>query len=154
MKINNQFRLILIFILLLLSLFIAYLVFTPNFPLPLNVGASSLPSLVMVGKAPVVYVPFQELHDMGFWLNVVMTMPVGGLLLLLSNRTIHFNWVLLTGLLTGVLIESIQFILDNTLNGFMRFVDINDVISNAMGVVIGFYALKLLIVILMRIFNK
>ncbi|TPR14809.1 VanZ family protein [Apilactobacillus timberlakei] len=153
MKINNKFRITLISILSLCILFIAYLVFTPSFPFHVNVQSGPQPTFIMIGKAQVCYIPFQEITNIGFWLNVIMTMPIGGFLLLLNTHKIKFRWVLVTGLLTGLFIESLQFILDNTLNGFMRFVDINDVISNTLGVIIGFYALQLFLLIIIKIFK-
>lgn len=152
-KINKNNKLLLILFSLLLII-IAFLVFTPHFPLHLNVQSGPQPTQVMIGKAPVCYVPFQEVTDIGFWLNVIMTMPIGGFLLLLISHHVKFRWVLITGLCTGCFIESVQFILDNTINGFMRFVDINDVISNTLGIIVGFYLLKLFLNIIIKLFVK
>lgn len=118
-----------------------YLVFTPHFPLHLHVQSGPQPTSIVIGFAPVDVVPFQEITNIGFWLNVVMTMPVGGLILLLKNARVRFIILWLYGLLLGIFIESMQFIQDNSIKGFSRFVDINDVISNMLGVVLGFYLL-------------
>ncbi|GLB46359.1 hypothetical protein WR164_03380 [Philodulcilactobacillus myokoensis] len=77
-------------------------------------------------------------------------MPVGVLLLLIDKHKVKFRLVLSLGIGIGCFIEATQFVLDNTVNGFLRYVDINDVISNALGVVLGYYALM----IFFKIVNK
>lgn len=145
MQLNEKIKILLLSLCIICIFVVFYLVFTPHFPLHLHVQSGPQPSSIMIGFAPVDFVPFQEITNIGFWLNVVMTMPVGGLILLLKNARIRFITLWLYGLLLGLFIESMQFILDNSIKGFSRFVDINDVISNMLGVVLGFYLLLVVI---------
>jgi glycopeptide antibiotics resistance protein len=154
MKLNKELRYILIVLFIIFMSVVAFLVFSPHFPLHMNVQDGPAPTMIMVGKAPVCYVPFQELTDIGFWLNVLMTMPFGGFLLLLIPRHLSFKWILLIGVLLGCFIEGTQFILDNLENGFLRYVDINDVMSNALGVVLGYYLLMLLLRVLLQVIKN
>ncbi|MHA8137615.1 VanZ family protein [Lactobacillaceae bacterium Scapto_B20] len=122
---------------------VALLCFTPSLPLPVQLGSYPTLSSIMVGRAEVVYMPFQEILTEGFWLNVIMTMPMGAFIYLLFRRVNLLKQILTIGLLTGLTIETGQFILDNLFD-FHRTVDINDVISNWFGVMIAYYGLKLL----------
>lgn len=145
MRLNKKIKNLLLFICIICIAVMFYLVFTPHFPLHLHVQSGPQPSSIMVGFAPVDFVPFQEITNIGFWLNIVMTMPVGGLILLLNSARVRFPILWMYGLLLGIFIESMQFILDNSIKRFSRFVDINDVISNTLGVVLGFYILLVVI---------
>ncbi|MHA8110322.1 VanZ family protein [Lactobacillaceae bacterium Melli_B4] len=131
---------------MLLSIYllcVAILCFTPQLPILVQLGSYPNLSSLMLGHAEVVYMPFQELATMGFWLNVVMTIPMGGFIYLLASRKFTLMQVFSMGLMTGLTIETGQFFLDNRFD-FHRTVDINDVISNCMGVVIAYYGLRLL----------
>ena len=145
MRLNKKIKNLLLSLCIICIVVMFYLVFTPHFPLHLHVQSGPQPASIMIGSAPVDFVPFQEIINIGFWLNVVMTMPVGGVILLLRNTKVRFITPWLYGLLLGLFIESMQFILDNSIKGFSRFVDINDVISNMLGVVLGFYLLLVFI---------
>lgn len=72
--------------------------------------------------------------DASFWLNIVMTMPQG----ILWRWNFGGRWPqwLVAGLATGVTLEAGQ-ALGNYLVGLDRWVDINDVLTNALGVVLG-----------------
>ena len=144
-KRNNITKSILVLLCIISILIMFYLVFTPHFLLHLHVQSGPQPENVVIGSAPVAFFPFQEITNIGFWLNIVMTMPVGGLILLLKSARVRFIILWMYGLLLGIFIESMQFILDNSIKRFSRFVDINDVISNMLGVVLGFYLLLVVI---------
>ncbi|MFC6290012.1 VanZ family protein [Levilactobacillus angrenensis] len=73
--------------------------------------------------------------DASFWLNILMTMPQGCLLRLNWPRLRWPQW-LLAGLATGLSLETGQ-ALGNWLVQLGRWVDINDVITNCTGVVLG-----------------
>lgn len=73
--------------------------------------------------------------DTFFWLNIVMTVPQGGLLAWNWPRLRWPQWVL-AGIFTGLTLEAGQ-ALGNWLLGLGRWVDVNDVLTNATGIVIG-----------------
>lgn len=117
-----------------------YLVFTPHFPLHVYVQSGPQQTILTIGRAPISYIPFQEVMNVGFWLNIIMTIPIGVFILLIIDRNmINLKKISIYGFSIGMSIELIQFILDNVFKTYDRFVDINDVISNMIGVVLGFY---------------
>lgn len=100
-------------------------------------------SFMMIGKAPVAYIPFQELDQLGFWLNIIMTCPLGIFTYILFSPKFKISHVITTGILIGFTIEFIQFITDNLAITY-RWVDINDVLANTLGFVVGYYLSKLI----------
>jgi glycopeptide antibiotics resistance protein len=96
---------------------------------------------LMVGTAPVNLVPFWS-TTADFYQNVVMMLPMGVYIGLMVPQ---FNWrgVVVAGGLISIAIETMQFFLDLTV-GLSRWVDINDVITNTLGVLVGWLILKLL----------
>lgn len=79
-------------------------------------------------------IPFQAM-DTAFWLNVIMTIPAGIYYALIWHpRTVKS--IFLFGLLTGLTIETTQFII-NWFVQLGRWVEVDDLITNAVGVWIG-----------------
>lgn len=142
------------FLLLVFVSIVFFLVFSPHFPFSFHVQGGNQPNMMMLGRAPVCFIPFNEMDDIGFYLNILMTMPFGVFLFLFSNKKFHFRYILLAGVFIGLFIETCQFILDNVIHFFIRYVDINDVISNALGFVLGYYLSILCVKILKKKFNK
>lgn len=73
--------------------------------------------------------------DASFWLNIVMTVPQG-MIWQFNHGTHRWRQWLVAGLATGLTLESGQAVF-NRLVGLGRWVDINDVITNCLGVMIG-----------------
>lgn len=73
-------------------------------------------------------------------LNVLITIPFGFGLPFITKST--FKKIALAGLLIGLIIESLQGII-GLLNGYIRVVDINDVLFNFTGTIIGYSIFKL-----------
>lgn len=73
--------------------------------------------------------------DTSFWLNVVMTFPQG-VLLKWNWPQLRWSQVIGAGLLTGLTLEGGQAI-GNAFVALGRWVDINDVLTNWTGVVLG-----------------
>ena len=71
-----------------------------------------------------------------------MTVPAGIYWYLLSTRH-DLKSVLLFGILLGISIETMQFLCDLFFH-VERFVDIDDVITNTAGVLVGFYTMVIL----------
>jgi len=80
--------------------------------------------------------PFQ-VDAPSFLLNVVMFMPLGVLLPLRVPRLGSFWRVLACSFAASLSIEVVQLIIDLTLHG-RRTADVNDLVANAVGGVLGF----------------
>ena len=122
---------------LIYTLAIAYLCFTPT---QYNWGGPHKIFYHVLG-VPCNIIPFQALSP-DFFLNIVMTVPTGIYWYLLSDRH-DCKFVLLFGILLGISIETTQFLCD-LLFHVERFVDIDDVITNTAGVLVGFYTMVIL----------
>ncbi len=87
-------------------------------------------------------VPFDNIFNRDSFLNVIMMIPLGFGLPFVSKIN---NWskIFITALLSGLIIEALQFIIALVISkGFtFRFIDIDDVICNFTGVIIGFFVL-------------
>lgn len=117
---------------------VGYLTLTPT-----SYGFGIIPTMTpfWIGNVPTNPIPFRGI-EMDFYLNIMMMIPMGVYLGLFRPSG---SWrILLSGLAIGVGIESCQFLLDTFL-GLSRWVDINDIITNAAGVVIGYTAVMALI---------
>lgn len=116
---------------------VGYLTLTPT-----SYAFGNVPTMkpFWVGKAPTNPIPFRGI-EMDFYLNILMMVPMGIYLKLLFK--INVRQMIITGFLIGMGIESTQFVLDTFLQ-MSRWIDINDIITNAGGVVIG-YSLVLLL---------
>ncbi|GAJ26208.1 integral membrane protein [Liquorilactobacillus sucicola DSM 21376 = JCM 15457] len=117
-------------------LVVGYLVFSPTPDSYRAVPAS----LFRFGSIPINLVPFRYI-DTGFFLNILMTVPLGGYLFLIKH--LKFKQVLLFGVGVGTAIEFSQLVYD-LLFQISRWIDINDVITNALGVVVGYVLVSLL----------
>lgn len=122
---------------LIYTLAIAYLCFTPT---QYNWGGPHKIFYHVLG-VPCNIIPFQALSP-DFFLNIVMTVPAGIYWYLLSDQH-DCKFVLLFGILLGISIETMQFLCD-LLFHVERFVDIDDVITNTAGVLVGFYTMVIL----------
>jgi glycopeptide antibiotics resistance protein len=90
--------------------------------------------------------------DMTFYLNIIMAVPMGiyyGLLILRAS----ILKVFLVGILASTWVEVAQYILNHSIL-LNRSVDINDVISNVIGVLVGYGALKIFRLILPKLVQK
>lgn len=103
---------------------------------------------------------FIALHgvDATFYLNIIMAMPLGiyyGLLIPHANTL----KVCLVGIFASSLVEIVQYVLNHSIS-LNRSVDINDVISNVLGVLSGYMLLQIIglvfpkLVQRFRYFNK
>lgn len=72
----------------------------------------------------------------GIYENILMTVPFGfGINFITSLKPRHFPWLAVS---LGIVIETAQFALDLTTGGGYRTVDANDVLFNAIGVLLGY----------------
>lgn len=79
-------------------------------------------------------IPFQAM-DTAFWLNVVMTVPAGIYYAMIWQPHSGYS-IFLFGILTGLTIETTQFII-NWFVQLGRWVEVDDLITNAVGVWLG-----------------
>lgn len=90
------------------------------------------------------FIPFKNIFCKESILNVVMTIPLGFGIPFISNKN-NFKSISIIGMIFGISIEALQYIEALIAKGFtMRYIDINDVIFNFLGTLIGFGLLKLL----------
>lgn len=87
--------------------------------------------------AKIVYKPAGLLYP-GAFLNIVMTTPFGIFLYFQFKQYLNIIDIILIGVLVGLFNEGTQFILDILVN-LNRTVDITDVITNSLGVIIGYF---------------
>lgn len=128
------------FVLLLFTIYIGSVGLLCFYPLTadLNRQTNNWETFRLIGKAPVITTPFIELNDFSFYLNILMTVPFGMFMITLFKKYTNFFSLAVISLAVGSFIESTQFLLDN-LNLMTRFADINDVIANAVGVLLGYF---------------
>ncbi|WP_241259094.1 VanZ family protein [Ligilactobacillus pobuzihii] len=113
--------------------------------LPLVIPESNPVPYIYVGNAPFIYLPFVEMLHLDFYLNILMTFPFGIFIALLRTHPLSVGNVLCSGLALGSFIEITQLILDN-LKLTSRWIDINDVLANAVGLCLGYWLMSWLLV--------
>lgn len=99
-----------------------------------------------MARYDVVPLSFSQISIKPSILNVLLTMPFGfGVSFIIKVDNKKVIWL---GFLLGLLLESLQLI-GALLSGFtFRYVDINDVIFNFVGVVLGYGIFKILMIYL------
>ncbi|AVK61325.1 hypothetical protein C5Z25_05880 [Lactobacillus sp. CBA3605] len=110
-------------------------------PTAYDFGSNVVLHYIQWGPVKLILNPFRHL-DIEFWLNVVLTMPLG---FLLGWNFPHYSWrrIIVLGLITGLSLETGQFILDWLVH-LNRWVEVDDVLTNWAGVIIGFGSFQLL----------
>lgn len=95
-----------------------------------------------IGQAIVIVKPYSSLAD-STRENVIMTIPAGIYLYLFSrNRHLNILEVALIALGAGIFNEGTQFILDQSFQ-INRVVETMDVLTNSLGVILGYYWLQI-----------
>lgn len=117
---------------------IIHLVF---FPIEVNIGeyANQTPWYKTINVIPILTIDIPT-----FILNIVMLIPFGMYLPLISNNYKTVRTVALLGLYTSLSFEFIQLLI-RVLLGNGRSTDINDLIANTLGAVVGFLVLKVML---------
>ncbi|WP_217183331.1 VanZ family protein [Streptomyces sp. AC495_CC817] len=108
------------------------------FPIPLGPDPDAQPWYVWVNL-----VPFTDIVDdpSGLALNVLLFVPLGVLLPLLASRVTVWR-VLAAGALTSLGIELVQLLADLAV-GLRRVADIDDLIANTAGALLGYAVFRL-----------
>ncbi|WP_163101630.1 VanZ family protein [Peribacillus alkalitolerans] len=115
------------------------------FPLEIVTSSEEFPEL----NLPSNFVPFASIYELlnsHYYMvslknilgNIILFVPLGFILVLKYKRINNLRNVILVGLLTSLLIELIQLTLPN------RAFDIDDIILNALGTMIGFLICKVI----------
>lgn len=81
-------------------------------------------------------------------LNIVMSIPFSIILCFIKSRYIKLREVILIGIVYGLCIEGIQFAIGLPLGYLYRSIDINDVIFNTIGIILGYILFKRIIPII------
>lgn len=124
------------------SVYFAALIALTFLPLRLEASEYEKPWWIWVNV-----VPFQDIVDdpVGLTLNVALFVPLG-LLAPLFLRTSTWLRAALLGILVSLSIEIVQFVGDVTVD-LGRVADIDDLITNVLGTVIGYLVLRLAILV-------
>ncbi|WP_067843621.1 VanZ family protein [Amphibacillus sediminis] len=98
------------------------------------------------------YIPFSGLYFKHFLLNIVLTIPFGFLLPFIYK--VEFSKKLFWAVMLPIIIEGLQlFIL--LLTGIpLRAVDINDIIANFIGILIGYFVFRSFIILFRKLTQK
>lgn len=120
-------------------MYLSYLMKYTLFPLPIT-G----PTLEMLRStrdnigifSEINFMPFNHTFSKDMFQNIIMTVPFGFGYYFVLNRKSNF---VVISLLIGIIIETIQLLISLSINFAYRAVDINDVIFNFLGSIIGFF---------------
>ena len=136
---------------ILISLFIVYMTVVVSitiFPLIID------PELMPINDRSIILVPFSTitnlLENATLWTivlqiigNIIMTIPYGIFIPFMVKRKRWYNYLVYT-LIFSLAIELTQLIICISTNSFYRTVDIDDVILNSIGIIIGYGIYKIL----------
>jgi glycopeptide antibiotics resistance protein len=84
--------------------------------------------------------PLANANPTSFALNVIMMIPFGFLLPLVARKTASLRNIAIAGFVTSAAIEGMQLLMLVTL-GNRRFIEVDDLIANTGGAIIGYTAL-------------
>lgn len=96
-------------------------------------------------------IPLKGSFNFGSVQNIILTAPLGFLLPLILTKRTTLKQIVLVGVCTGIMIELMQLaqLMVNTFT--FRVIDINDVIFNCIGVLVGFGCYKVMRTIVLAI---
>lgn len=122
------------------------------FPIEVNIGkyANLTPWYKSINFIPILTIDIET-----FLLNIIMMLPLGMYLPLLNRKYRSFKKAAYMGFLVSLSFEIIQLII-RVILGNGRSTDINDLIANTVGAVVGFLLIKKLshVTIVSRILHK
>lgn len=70
-------------------------------------------------------------------LNIILTIPFGFFLTIMYKQALHITIII--GLSLGIVLEGLQFLVSKGIGVNFRVIDINDVIFNCIGVILGWF---------------
>ncbi len=95
---------------------------------------------------------FNNLSIIPSLLNILLTIPFGFGISFIAK--VRFKQVALLGVLLGVTLEILQLITALTVGFTFRYVDINDVIFNFSGVILGYLIFKVFVINFRKLIDK
>lgn len=125
--------------LLTIGIYMISVIALTTFPIEINLGfyKNQSPWYSRINPIPILTIDLPT-----FVLNIIMLIPFGVYLWLLVNpQKISWELVLVRSLVFSLSIEVLQLLLYITLNSG-RSVDINDLIANTLGGLVGFYVMR------------
>lgn len=146
---KKKYSLFKLFILLLLCIYIAMVIGVTLTPFPLNAKAAYFLGYFYQGIDFSAYynlIPFSDIinNENQFILNIILFIPFGILWPLYKDR-INLRFALLSGFLFTFFIEITQLGFSCAFQMPVWYFDVNDLIANTLGAVIGYIILKILI---------
>lgn len=146
-------------ILALISMYITLLIAVTLFPLPISKNLIELRRLDVVSTNN--FIPFQSIYDLitntnistmlrNIVGNVLLLVPFGFLIPMLFKKLRNLKNIFIASLLFSFMIETTQFLISIILGFNYKIVDVDDVILNVMGGLIGYIAYKLIYAIFKR----
>lgn len=142
MKLKKKESILNCFLFSLFYLYIALLLKIVFFPIPIN---------LMGFDANYNFIPFTHLTLRNVIGNILLFIPLGCYLPLAYEKFRSFIKILIMSFLCSCSIEITQGIIGIIISRRYRVVDINDVIFNVIGALIGFVLYKILIVMVKKI---
>ena len=99
-------------------------------------------------------IPIIDIFNITSLYNVIATIPMGFLIPLIFRNKFSFKKMTLIGICTGIILELGQLCQLLVIGYTLREVDINDVICNAIGVMLGYFAFKALCKMIFSVSEK
>jgi glycopeptide antibiotics resistance protein len=95
--------------------------------------------------------PFTDINR-AFLLNIILTVPFGFFIPFLKK--VNFKKIVLLGLILTISIELTQLSVWLIFGAHLRYIDINDIVANLFGVLIGYGIFKLFSIFIILIINR
>ena len=147
--------------------YLLILVSVTIFPIPLDVGDTGyrfdniwqqitfMQKMHVMNLMPLYFGTCWELPRpcaIGIYQNILMTVPFGfGISFIARLKPRNFPWL---AVVLGLVIETTQFALDLAIGGGYRTVDANDVLFNAIGVLLGYGVFRVFVWVYLAIIHR
>lgn len=137
------------------SVFYVYILYVLKYTIfPIRIGAANNPLTNLTTNINLVpfNFPYTYFLDSQVLLNILLTIPFGfGISYIVK---VHGKKIILVALMIGLIIESLQLIFLLLTRDSYRVVDINDVLFNFLGALIGYGAFKIISWMIVRIIES
>lgn len=120
-------------------IYLLALIHLTAFPIDIHTGDARAAAL---DSKSINLIPFDDLRPRDFVLNICMTVPFGIMLPIVLRRFFPIPVMITVALGVGVFFEFNQLLLRWTV-GNDRYIDANDVVANATGILLGFMIARL-----------
>ncbi|WP_432408171.1 VanZ family protein [Wukongibacter sp. M2B1] len=140
------------------SIFYIYLIYVLKytiFPIPLDMAEVFKDNSVFtdgINVIPLKNISFQSLLEKQVLYNILLSVPFGFGIAFITKIT--KKKLLLVSVLFGIIVESLQLLVSLYLEYTYRIIDINDIIFNFMGVIVGYCIFKFFSILLIKFVDK